>query len=419
MRLNLGENLRGLRRASGMTQEQLADRMGVSYQAISRWENGTTYPDLEFIPALAEIFGVTADSLLGIPDKKREAEAEEVFRQLAQATYEKTVNTEKVKGLIRRIRRDYLKSKHFYHFWLSANLQTYRMPEILPEVRITAETILEGDYDMWEKGNTVKYFSCVELEERTEQFLDKYASTEDMSKNALLYHRYRREGDTAEKGELLRQEMIHEQIDRLIEYGSMWKLRSGAEDYEALHAENRICLKLLHDVCGVNPDEKYPISGTGEPDLWIEVRLGLGLHEIYFLAWEGKTEEALMVLEDVVGLLEKAMQITEATELRSTSPWLRDIVWTAEESWGQPDGTGLLNTEEERMLYLYHKNFTCYCCYCIYPSVYYEMLTDREGKKGYTKFVHCLEPIWDRAEYRELTERIRAMIVVRQRESEN
>lgn len=410
MKLNLGENLRGLRRASGMTQEQLADRMGVSYQAVSRWENGTTYPDLEFIPALANIFEVTTDSLLGVPDRKREAEAEEVFRQLAQATYEKTVNTETVNGLIRRIRRDYLRSKHFYHFWLSVNLQAYRMPEILPEVRSTVETILEGGYDMWEKGEAIRYFSCVEADERVEGFLDKYASKEDMSKNTLLYHRYQREGSEAEKGKLLRQEIIREQIDRLIQYGSMSNFWGVSEDYEALHAENRICLKLLHDVCGVIPDEKHPISGNGELDLWIEPRLGLGLHEIYFLAREGETERALLVLEDVVGLLEKAMQITEATELRCTSPWLEDIVWTAEEAWGQSDGSGLLQAEEERMLYLYNKDFTCYC---VYPSVYYEMLTDREGKKPYTKFAHCLESIWDRAEYKVLTERIRAMIVVR------
>ena len=65
MKLNIGENIRRLRRAADMTQEQLADKLGVAYQSVSRWENGTTYPDMELLPALSSIFGVTVDELLG------------------------------------------------------------------------------------------------------------------------------------------------------------------------------------------------------------------------------------------------------------------------------------------------------------------------------------------------------------------
>ena len=71
MKLNIGENIRRLRRAADMTQEQLADKLGVAYQSVSRWENGTTYPDIEFLPALASIFGVTVDELIGCEKSKR------------------------------------------------------------------------------------------------------------------------------------------------------------------------------------------------------------------------------------------------------------------------------------------------------------------------------------------------------------
>jgi transcriptional regulator with XRE-family HTH domain len=54
-----------------MTQEQFADRLGVSYQSVSRWENGVTYPDIEFLPAIAKQFSVSLDYLLGQDDTEK------------------------------------------------------------------------------------------------------------------------------------------------------------------------------------------------------------------------------------------------------------------------------------------------------------------------------------------------------------
>ena len=66
MKLNIGENIRNYRRNADMTQERLAELLGVSYQSVSRWENGTTYPDLELIPMLAQIFSVTIEDGVNI-----------------------------------------------------------------------------------------------------------------------------------------------------------------------------------------------------------------------------------------------------------------------------------------------------------------------------------------------------------------
>ena len=60
----IGETIRKLRKAKGMTQEELADVIHVSYQAVSKWENGGS-PDLEMLPVLANTFGVTIDELMG------------------------------------------------------------------------------------------------------------------------------------------------------------------------------------------------------------------------------------------------------------------------------------------------------------------------------------------------------------------
>ena len=48
-----------------MTQFELADRLGISYQAVSNWERGNSMPDIAKLPELAEIFGVTVDEILG------------------------------------------------------------------------------------------------------------------------------------------------------------------------------------------------------------------------------------------------------------------------------------------------------------------------------------------------------------------
>lgn len=64
MKNSLGQFIGVLRKANGLTQQDLADKLGVSNKAVSRWERDETAPDLFLIPAIAEIFGVSCDELL-------------------------------------------------------------------------------------------------------------------------------------------------------------------------------------------------------------------------------------------------------------------------------------------------------------------------------------------------------------------
>ncbi len=65
MQLQLGGKIRELRRRDGRTQEALAHALGVTSQAVSRWEASGSYPDMELIPAIANYFGVSIDELFG------------------------------------------------------------------------------------------------------------------------------------------------------------------------------------------------------------------------------------------------------------------------------------------------------------------------------------------------------------------
>lgn len=62
----LGKRIAMLRKEKGLTQEQLAEKVGVSAQAVSKWENDQSCPDITLLPLLADILGVTVDELLGV-----------------------------------------------------------------------------------------------------------------------------------------------------------------------------------------------------------------------------------------------------------------------------------------------------------------------------------------------------------------
>ena len=63
----LGSAITALRKQKGMTQQELADYMGVSDKAVSKWERDQSLPDVYALARLADLFGVTVDQLLGNP----------------------------------------------------------------------------------------------------------------------------------------------------------------------------------------------------------------------------------------------------------------------------------------------------------------------------------------------------------------
>ena len=70
--MSFGKTIKDLRRRADMTQEQLAELLSISPQAVSRWETDAAMPDISLLPALTAIFDITADELLGIDSARRE-----------------------------------------------------------------------------------------------------------------------------------------------------------------------------------------------------------------------------------------------------------------------------------------------------------------------------------------------------------
>lgn len=89
--LSMNETIRARRRALGMTQEQLADRLGVSAPAVSKWEQGASYPDVTLLSALARALGIDLNTLMGFA---RTPEKAEINRMLTRVN-----DTAKAEGM--------------------------------------------------------------------------------------------------------------------------------------------------------------------------------------------------------------------------------------------------------------------------------------------------------------------------------
>ena len=81
MELKLGMKIRELRHRDGRTQDVMADALGITPQAISRWESGLSYPDMELIPSIANYFNINIDELFGYSND-RDIKIEKIINKI-------------------------------------------------------------------------------------------------------------------------------------------------------------------------------------------------------------------------------------------------------------------------------------------------------------------------------------------------
>lgn len=90
MNIYFGENIKKLRKQQDLTQEGLADLLGVTFQAVSKWERGESYPDITLLPVIADFFNTTVDELLGVDKAKNEREILSVIDKFDNRKYNGT-----------------------------------------------------------------------------------------------------------------------------------------------------------------------------------------------------------------------------------------------------------------------------------------------------------------------------------------
>ena len=157
----IGKFIAVLRKANGMTQKDLADRLFVSDKTVSRWERDECDPDLSLIPAIAELFGITADELLrgerNCPEAtaseeiKPSTKGEKQFKTMLRARVRKYKNLSLISvglllaGLIAAVVCGIVFYKTMLGFWVSL---LFIVAGTICQISLTSNSIIHSDeYD--------------------------------------------------------------------------------------------------------------------------------------------------------------------------------------------------------------------------------------------------------------------------------
>ncbi len=300
MNLEFGKNLKMLRRQKNLTQDELAGKLDLSVQAISRYETGAAYPDIEMLPVIAGFFGVTIDKLLGTSGDARERRREEYILELRKHTD-------------RNERLALLRKQHaeFPDEWDVVSDMIYEMthlPDCLAEMReIVDDATKNCTEPLWRENIILSYLRYESDEAVANAYIEKNASRYDMRKVQLLHHRYEARGEH-EKLKSIQQKIL---LDDLTDSLSRLTVRV-ADDIPAAYENCHHVLAFIEHLSGNSDPTK--------PDMWITVRLMAMLRLSSNCFMLSKEDEGFSTLNHAVELFENFFSLADGTVLTYGSP---------------------------------------------------------------------------------------------------
>lgn len=309
MKLYIGENIRRCRQEKGMTQEMLAETLGVSFQAISRWETGAAYPDIEMLPRIARFFSVSMDQLMGT-DRISMDEKKNEYRQRLQSLKTEGKYDEALllwREMIYEYPRDWDVLIQFCSF-LQMRIRM-GSKELLTELRRFCSKIWEECSDHSIQMRAIKIMVCTEESEvQVEEWIRKSQFGKTAYELRLARCEFRGEAEEREK---IKEQMNLDAIRNICFNMRFWH----GEPSQSVEG-NRIALKLLDVVSEKNESEAF---------LWdyafFNTRLCAGLFA------SGKIEEGYQVMEKVVEMLERWFSIPDGTEILYRCHCFRNLTY--------------------------------------------------------------------------------------------
>ena len=196
MTIHLKEQLKKLRREKGNTQEDLAAHLGVTVQAVSKWERGEGFPDINLLPAIASFYNVTIDDLLGVGQMEKEKKIKEYRERSIELSHEGK-NEARV-AVWREAQKEFPNDLSVIK-WLMDALGIEDRKENAEEIIEYGERILEESTDNVMRSGALQslcltYYDAKGDAEAARKYADM-ASVYAVSKNELMRHIL--EGDKA------------------------------------------------------------------------------------------------------------------------------------------------------------------------------------------------------------------------------
>ena len=291
--MSIGTTIKKLRRDRNITQEQLAEMLGVSTNAVSQWECDKTAPDISHLPILANIFEVSADILLeiDIAKSKKQSEIKEFTAKYSE--FHSQGKTEERLKLCRTMQKKYPNDETVRYYLLRV-LQFGYIDESFDEIVMLGEQLLEST-NMEYKMGAIRglCFTYLHRGDRAKalQYADMMPPAEDLYLHVL-------EGD-----ELVEhcQNYFWKVCDRMYLY---MKYLIDCKDAGYTHAEKHTMLKSLYDM--------FHIIFSNEDFGFYNDRL---TRISFFMALEsgkaGEFDRAIGELEKMVLYCEKFKNFTE------------------------------------------------------------------------------------------------------------
>lgn len=196
MTIILAENLKKLRRERGLTQEELAQFLGVTNQAVSKWERGEGYPDITMLPIIANYFEVTVDDLLGNDLISREEKITQYCNRFWNA--DRSLSMDECVAIAKKAYTEYPYDWRIIDIYIMS--LTRRLSEIpdektVIELRRLCEFVMEKCTDATVRKRAVYTMIFVEDDEHVERW---FAEASD---NADYLEQERREERYSERGQ--------------------------------------------------------------------------------------------------------------------------------------------------------------------------------------------------------------------------
>jgi len=309
MKLNLAETLKELRKNRNLTQEDMASELGVSFQAVSRWENGLSYPDIELLPHIASMFNISMDVLFDMDAKSEDIKIEKYCAEESclESLEEKISLT---KEYIEKIPTSvYLKQRLL-------NLYTVKGFDFtknkLPEMRKLCQYVVDHTTeDSWMRYNALYKMISAEDEENLDIWLSQLDRQSRITSKEALQNRYSYRNEVEKYNKSIQDDI----------YGTLRDifLRDFCKRDEKRYknAESRMIGQqtILKIIDTLRDTDK-------EVDAWIEDRIFAYLRLAGGCFGCGKNDEGYEALEKCVSLCEAYAKLPEDFVLSFNSPIL-------------------------------------------------------------------------------------------------